>query len=152
MNYSAQNEGPTQKAYNYAMYLLGIKLRTEGELRQRMAQKGFGQDSVDETMRILKSEKFVNDEAYAEVYLENLKKYKQFGFFGIKKKLLEKRLPRELVNRILTQKVSEAEEEMIAQRFLAKQKAEKEKSRLARRLANRGFRPAVISRVLKLSD
>lgn len=152
MNYLAQNEGPAQKAYNYAMYLLGIKLRTEGELRQRMAQKGFGQDSVDETMRILKSEKFVNDEAYAEVYLENLKKYKQFGFFGIKKKLLEKRLPRELVKRILTQKVSEAEEEVIAQRFLVKQKVEKEKSRLARRLANRGFRPAVISRVLKLSD
>lgn len=152
MNNLTQNEELAQKAYNYATYLLGIKLRTEGELRQRMVQKGFGSDSIDATLQVLKSEKFLNDETYAEVYLENLKKYKQLGFFGIKKKLLEKRLSQELVNRILTQGVSEAEEEIIAQRFLVKQKAGIEKSRLARRLANRGFRPAVISRVLKLSD
>lgn len=152
MLHSAQNEELAQKAYNYATYLLGIKLRTEGELRQRMAQKGFGPESVNASLQILKAEKFVNDTAYAEVYLENLKKYKQFGFFGIKKKLLEKRLPRELVEKVLAEGLSETEEQEIAQRFLAKQKAGLEKLRLASRLAGRGFRPGVISRALKPQD
>ncbi len=139
------------KAYDYAMYLLNLQLRTSGELLYKMKEKGYTEATIHKVIDELILNKYVNDASYAEVYLENLKKYKTFGFYGIKKKLMEKRLPQDLIERVLSQNLSEEEESKIARRFLEKQGRKPGgadgqvniKQKLAQKLRARGFRGSV---------
>ncbi|MCL5775221.1 MAG: RecX family transcriptional regulator [Patescibacteria group bacterium] len=137
-----------EKAYGYAVYLLGLKLRTEGEMREKLRLKKYNPEIIEEVLKELLANRYIDDQRYAEVYLENLKKYKHFGFFGIKKKLMEKRLTPDIIANILNEGLNEAEETKIARDFLRKQKAGIEKQKLASRLASRGFRSNVIFAVL----
>lgn len=132
-----------EKAYNYAIYLLSLKLRTEGELREKMRIKNYELGITDKVIAELRENSYLNDQKYAEVYLDNLKKYKNFGFYGIKKKLMEKRLPAQIIERVLMEGLSADEETRIARRFLAKNKGG-DKSKTAQRLKSRGFRADVI--------
>lgn len=141
-----------EKAYNYAIYLLGLKLRTEGEVREKLRIKNYEPGVISEIVVSLKDNGYLDDQRYAEVYLDNLKKYKTFGYYGIKKKLMEKRLPAEIIEKVLMDGLSEGEEMKIAARFLKKHKAAfgnwKEKQKLAQKLRARGFRTVVIAKVL----
>lgn len=149
-----------EKAYAYALFLLGIKLRTEGEIREKLKAKSYKLEAVDKVINQLKENGYINDENYAEVYLENLKKYKSWGYFGIKKKLMEKKLPREIIENVLAEGVTEEEELEIAKKFLKKQNSlplrgrdkggvsREQKVGLARKLAAKGFRGSVFSRLI----
>ena len=137
-----------EKAYGYAVYLLGLKLRTEGEMKEKLKQKKYSPEVSTQVLTELLNNRYIDDQRYAEVYLENLKKYKQFGFFGIKKKLMEKRLPKDIIESVLGGGLGEEEEVKIAKLFLKKQKMGLQKQKLASRLASRGFRPNVIFSVL----
>jgi regulatory protein len=72
MSYISDDVEKENKAYDYAMFLLNIRLRTEGELRGKMREKGYEGEVVDEVMARLKDAHYVNDRRFAEVYLENL--------------------------------------------------------------------------------
>jgi regulatory protein len=140
------------KAYDYAMFLLNIRLRTEGELRGKMREKGYKGEAVEEVMAQLKDAHYVNDRRFAEVYLENLKKYKSWGYFGIKKKFMEKKLPMDIIESVLAEGMTEEEELEIAKRFIKKyevrSKNQAEKAKAARKLAAKGFRGSVISQLV----
>ena len=110
-----------EKAYNYAIYLLSLKLRTEGELRDKLNIKKYKDDIIELVVTQLKNDKYINDLKYAEVYVQNLKAYKYFGFYGIKKKLLEKKLTGNLIEKILKAHLSISEELVIAKKFLKKE-------------------------------
>ncbi|MFA5990626.1 MAG: regulatory protein RecX [Candidatus Doudnabacteria bacterium] len=109
-----------EKAYEYAVYLLSLSLRTSGELEKKLQQKGYTEETIHTVLKELKEARYVDDQRYAEVYLENLKKYKTFGYYGIKKKLMEKRLPQNIIERVLSEGLGEDEEIKIANRFLKK--------------------------------
>lgn len=132
-----------EKAYNYAIYLLGLKLRTEGEIREKLRVKNYELRITEEVIKQLAENRYLDDQRYAEVYVENLKKYKNFGFFGIKKKLMEKRLPKEIIENILNEVLSEEEELKIAKKLLNKI-GEVEKQKAVMRLKSKGFRTGVI--------
>jgi regulatory protein len=140
------------KAYGYAVYLLSLSLRTEGELREKMRQKKYLPDVVDKVIKQLAENSYLNDQRYAEVYLENLKKYKNFGFYGIKKKLMEKRLPSAIIESVLNDGLTIEEEIKIAKRLLKRQQARgkrgEEKQKTAARLKSRGFRGEVIAKLI----
>jgi len=141
-----------EKAYGYAVYLLGLKLRTEGELREKMRLKKYGLEVVGQVIQELLSNRYIDDQRYAEVYLENLKKYKNFGFFGVKKKLMEKRLPPSIIEGVLDGGLSEEEELKIAQRYIKNYEIGsmkyEEKQKLAQKLRARGFRTSVAIRAV----
>ncbi len=132
-----------ERAYNYAIYLLGLKLRTEGEIREKLRVKGYPLLVIDVVVHQLAENRYLDDQRYAEIYLDNLKKYKTFGYYGIKKKLMEKRLPPNIIESVLCEGLSEEEEMKIAKRFLIKQ-TETEKQKLAQKLKARGFRANLI--------
>ncbi len=110
-----------EKAYEYAVFLLSLQLRTVGEVREKMMNRGYASAIIDSTLAQLIEQKYLDDERYAQVFLENLKKYKTFGFYGIKKKLMEKRLPSNIIERVLAEGLSEEEEIEIAKKYLIKQ-------------------------------
>lgn len=158
-----------EKAYEYAVFLLSLKLRTMGEIISKMQKRGYAEKVISDVIEKLKDQRYLNDEQYAEIFLENLKTYRSFGYYGIKKKFLEKKLPQKLIEKILQEGLSVKDEEKIARRLLQKegfevkkpvedeevqyrtfadQEQNKEKSRLVNRLKSRGFRGEVIAKLL----
>lgn len=156
------------KAYEYAVFLLSLKLRTVGEVLKKMADRGYGEIVIAEVVDRLKDQHYLDDQRYAEIFLENLKAYKNLGYYGIKKKFMEKKLPASLIESVLADGYSVADEIKIAQRLLKKEgfelkiksadddvqyttfneDASKQKQKLANRLKSRGFRSDVIAKLL----
>lgn len=161
-----------EKAYEYAVFLLSLQLRTVGEIREKMQKRGYSSTVIENVIGQLLEQKYLNDERYAEVFLDNLKKYKTFGFYGIKKKLMEKKLPSSIIEGILSEGFTLEEELKIAKRFLKKEgvavkssaddmntsdntyntydeEKSKQKQKLFAKLKSRGFRSAVISQLIR---
>jgi len=157
------------KAYEYAVYLLSLKLRSVGEVLAKMTGRGFSQKVIEQTLSRLKSQKYLDDETYAKIFLENLKAYRNFGYYGIKKKFMEKKLPSDVIDRVLSEGFSKQQERKIAERLLKKEgfttkpspqqseqnsyrsfdgESGKLKNKLANKLKSRGFRPDIISSLL----
>ena len=67
------------KAYEYAVFLLSLKLRTIGEVLKKMQGRGYSPHVIDEVIERLKAQKYLDDQRYAEIFLENLKIYRNFG-------------------------------------------------------------------------
>ncbi len=147
-----------EHAYDYALFLLNIRLRTEGELRKKMRERGYVQEVIDSVASRLKDDRLIDDERYAEIYLDNMKSYKQYGFYQMKKKLMEKLLPIDLIENKLEEFVSESDEKKIAKKYLAKEYGEMEniagleyaeKQKIMRRMLARGFRMNVVTKLVK---
>jgi regulatory protein len=135
-----------------------------------MQDRGYTEQVIERVLGQLKDQRYINDERYAEIFLENLKAYRSFGFFGIKKKMMEKKLPQALIDSTLAAGLSVAEEMKIAQRLLKKEgytgktsaenseevtyrtyeenSENKAKQKMANKLKTRGFRSEVISRLM----
>lgn len=158
------------KAYEYAVFLLSLKLRTIGEVVKKMQQRGYTEGVIEKTIDQLKAQRYLDDQRYAEVFLENLKAYKNFGFFGIKKKFMDKKIPLPIIEKVLEDYLSLEDEIKIGQRLLKKEgyavkpknidlgevtyntyqgeEKQQAKNKMANRLKTRGFRGEVISRLL----
>jgi regulatory protein len=175
MNYSFKKSQKTkepenlEKAYEYAVFLLSLRLRTVGEVIRKMQGRGYTEQVIEKIIEQLKEQKYLNDRQYAEIFLENLKTYRTFGFYGIKKKFIDKKLPQNIIENILEVGLSLKEEEKIARRLLKKEGYEikkssedeevtyrtygdeeqnKEKQKMANRLKSRGFRSEIISKLI----
>lgn len=109
------------KAYEYAVFLLSLQLRTVGEIRYKMEERGYTSAIIEQVMDQLHSQKYLDDERYAMVFLDNLKQYKNLGYYGIKKKFLMKKLPADLIGKVLDEGLSVDDEIKIAKRFLKKE-------------------------------
>ena len=159
-----QNE---TKAYEYAVFLLSLQLRTEGEIREKMLARGYTPEIIDKVINQLLTQKYLDDERYAVVFLENLKQYKNLGYYGIKKKFMMKKLSNELIDRVLEEGFTIEEEIKVAKRLLAKEgiiaqpkdeeesryqtynaEASKAKQKTSQRLKSRGFRGEVIGKLV----
>ena len=144
-------------AYNYALFLVGLSMRTESEMRRKMAVRGYNENVIKQVIKQLYAEKLLDDRNYAEVYIRNLKEYRSFGFYGIKKKLMEKNLPAGDIEELLETELTPAEELKIGKKFMAKELrgdykksdlTQEAKQKLARKLQARGFRGDAVAKLI----
>jgi len=156
------------KAYEYAVFLLSLKLRTIGEVLKKMQDRGYTAQIIEKTIEQLKNQRYLNDERYAEIFLQNLKTYKTLGYYGIKKKFMEKKLPPQLIETVLQEGYSVEDEIKVAKKLLKKEgikvkvksddgevqyatydeDANKQKQKIANRLKSRGFRGDVLAKLV----
>ncbi len=160
-----------EKAYDYAVFLLSLQLRSVGEIREKMDKRGYSPAIIEEILNRLRDQKYLDDARYAEIFLDNLKQYKNLGYFGIKKKFMMKKLPNDLIEKVLADGLSLEDELKIAKRFLKKEgvavkssaneeeisdntystyneSQSTQKQKLAQKLRARGFRGDVIARLV----
>lgn len=64
------------EALNYAVSLLALRARSTGELRQKLLQRHYMEDTADMVIYKLEKEHFVNDEQFAEDYARQLSRRK----------------------------------------------------------------------------
>jgi regulatory protein len=134
-------------AFDYALFLVSMRAQSEGQLREKLLRKKYEKKESEEAIKRLKELKYLDDGQFAQIYLDNLKKYKHFGYYGIKKKLMEKKFPKAMIEELLSH-FSLKDEREIAKRFLESSAAvKKTKEQQMRMLQNRGFRSEVVMKV-----
>jgi regulatory protein len=141
-------------AKRYAFRLLSYRGRSESELRERLAGKGFSEDEVARTLADLKETGFIDDGALALNLKRQALDQKRLGY-GAARSFMQKRgLPRDLVESTLG--YDEGVELRNARNLLDKKLksmendlTKKEKKRLYDFLARRGFSFSVISKALR---
>lgn len=142
-----------EHAHGYCLFLLGLRLRTEGEIQEKMKGRGYTTEVINEEIKALKQAKYINDERFAEIFTDNMKKYKPYGYYKIQRKLMEKRLPHSIIQKALEEYFKVADEIEVGRKILKKEKDFGStdfavKHKLAQRLKSRGFRTEVISKLI----
>lgn len=147
-----------EHGYSYAIFLLGLSMRTEGEIVFKMKVRGYTPEVIAQVRKQLLADKYINDNEYAEVYLRNFKDYQTYGLYMIKKKMMLRRLPMELIETKLAELLTEEDELLIAKRYAEKKMGDlkeikklpyEERQKFMQKMLARGFRVNV---VMKLAE
>jgi regulatory protein len=153
-----KDPGDFDHGYNYALFLLNLSMRTVAEVEEKMTKRGYVKPVVKEVINRLLEDKYLDDENYAEVFINSMKNYKTWGRFMMKKKMYERKLPKDLIEEKLEELVSEQDEIEIASRYVqktfgdlseVKRLAYEDKQKIVARLANRGFGFGLIKQVIE---
>ena len=138
-----------EKALNY----LGRFARTEQQVADYLARKEFPPEEINATIAYLREHKFVDDRAFAESFLQSRLR-RLDGPLKIRQMLLQKGIAKALVDSLLkTQYPSELQIESAAallEKRMARRSAGKERQKLYRFLASRGFPGYVIIQAFQL--
>ncbi len=142
--------GMDQKIYDKAIKLLTVRLHTTFELYRKLKRRGFKNADIRPVLQRLEELKFLDDERFAQIFVDNLKRYKDWGYYGIKAKLLARQIPSELAERALAEFFSVEDELVVARRLIGKLKRQgrKQWEKLMSSLQSRGFRAETIREVL----
>lgn len=73
-----------ERAKWLALYYLGIKARTESEIRKKLKDKGADEALCDKTVDFLKEYGYINDAEYARLYIKDACNLKKHGCRRIK--------------------------------------------------------------------
>ncbi|MBK3333250.1 regulatory protein RecX [Persephonella atlantica] len=124
-----------EKAKSYALKLLSKKDYFEAEIKQKLSQKGFSKEEIEETVLYLKKHGFIDDDKLLERYREVAVQKGKSSIY-LKRKLFSKGIYAEL---------SYEEELKSAINLLEnKYRGEKEFYNIVKFLKNRGFSYSVI--------
>ncbi len=146
-----------EHGYNYALFLLNLSMRTVAEIEEKMAKRGYITAVTREVINRLLEDRYLNDANYAEVFINSMKNYKTWGRFMMKKKMYEKKLPKDLIEDSLNEFLTEEDEIEIATRYIektfgtikeVKKLSYEDKQKIVARLAGRGFVLGLIKQVI----
>jgi regulatory protein len=142
--------GNEEQAYNQAIKYLSARFFTVGEMQDKLLRRGFGRATVLPVIRRLEDLDFLNDSRYAEIFVENLKRYKDFGYYGIKVKLMKKKISADVTEKVLEDYFPVEDEMLVAEKFLKKLKKVGRESydKIARSMTSKGFRTEVVASAL----
>lgn len=128
-------------------YLANIK--SEKQIRDYLYQKGYTKRVVEETIEKLKSYKYIDDLAYAKLYVKSYKltKGKRLLAFELKTKGIDDRIIDEVCENIDTE---EDAIKTIAEKYMKnKEKNQKNLSKLFNYLSGKGFEFSMISSFIR---
>ena len=146
--------GLSDKARQYAFKLLSYRGRSEKELGERLRKKGFTEPVVSSTIDYLKRVGLIDDRALAEVLKRKALTTKLLGHNGVRRFLLEKGIPRDIVDLELSHNENEDIENariLVRKKFknLKNCSSETAKRRLYNILFRRGYSFDTINKILK---
>ncbi len=142
-----------RRARESALTLLDYRARTSREIEQRLALKGYPEETIAAVITQLERLDLVNDERFASDWVASRLNYKPQGRTRIGWELKRKGVSPDIVDEALAQVDEVAEFDMaleLAERKLGGARIEDQDARrkLAGLLQRRGFRWDIVSRVL----
>lgn len=127
-----------------ALSLLNYMDRTESQLRQKLKEKSFSDEAIEQAVDYVKSFGYINDAGYAERYIMNKQSSKSRREIYVS--LSQKGISREDIEAAM-ENCYEAEDELTAIRrlcekkhFVAEEATDAEKKRMYNYLLRKGFR------------
>lgn len=84
-----------EKGLNYALYLLSLKMRTEKEIRTKLIDKQFDETMVEQIVRFLVENRYLDDLSYASTYIRTRRE--KYGDYRIEIELVRKGISKETI-------------------------------------------------------
>ncbi|WPZ18841.1 recombination regulator RecX [Geobacillus subterraneus] len=143
-----------KKAYQQALYFLAHRMRSEHEIIGHLRKKGVADPVIEEVLRKLRAERYVDDEAFAAAYVRTQKNTSAKGPRLIRAELERLGVPASAIEQSLDE--YPFSEQVAAARSLY-EKAKKQRraesaraflERVKQQLVRRGFSPEVTAVVL----
>lgn len=142
------------KANNYAINLLSYSTKTTKELTDKMKEKGYEDNIIENTIEMLKQYNYINDKQYVENYINDKLYLNSDGSNKIKMKLIQKGIDKNLINEYINNIDEDIEYDnafKIAERKInsySKFDLNIQKKKLYTFLLNRGYGYDVVKRVI----
>lgn len=97
-----KQEGERDKAYNQAIRFLGFRARSQAEIERYLNDKGYPADVVAETIGRLIEQRYLDDEEFARMWLEDRARFRPRGQMALQYELKQKGISKEIVDAVLT--------------------------------------------------
>lgn len=137
--------------WKLALKILGRRSHSEYELRQKLSQKDFDVDQIDDVMSRLLTYGYVDDNKLATILFEKHLQARKYSLYIIISKLKQRGLPDDIIKNVTASYNSEEEWssalKLVTNRFKSLEGIEKEK--IYRFLGTRGFGASTISKVFQ---
>jgi regulatory protein len=92
-----------EKAVTAALHFVGYRPRSEREVRDRLRRRGFGPPAIDAAIERLRGWRYLDDQAFAEYWVENRVEHAPRGKRRLASELRAKGVDREVVGATLEQ-------------------------------------------------
>jgi regulatory protein len=91
----------SQRCLNAAFRYLAYRPRSQAELKERLAWRGFDADSIEATIASLKEQKLVDDLAFARFWTENRQFFSPRSRWLVSRELKQKGVANEVIERVV---------------------------------------------------
>jgi len=141
--------------YNYGISVLSRYFKSEYELRLKMKNKGFNPQLIDNAISILKEHKYLDDERYCEMFINDKINISKHGVRKIKEALYYKGIDKEIIEEKIKSISAESEEEralLLGEKKLLNIKENdnrKKMSKLSNYLLGKGFEYETVNKTLR---
>ncbi len=136
------------QAQNKALHFIGYKMRTEKEVRQKLAEYDFTEEIIEEVMIFTKKYQYTDDREYARRYIKERLRLSPRGTYALRMELMQRGITEEICKEVLDEtELSEIED---AVKWLEKKTRgqwppdEKKKKQLYGFLQRKGYSYGVI--------
>lgn len=148
-----QAEDEAIRAREYALNLASRGPRSERQYRDKLRSRGYSEAGQEAALEILRNYNYIDDAAYAEQYAAELAQ--KYGRWTIRKKLAERGIAPEIIERV-TEDCDDADALATQLRRLRArpryEEPRRERDRIVRSLASKGFGFDEIREALSASD
>ncbi|MBN1642497.1 MAG: RecX family transcriptional regulator [Anaerolineae bacterium] len=90
-----------ERAHEFALNYLSYRPRSEHEVRQRLAEKGFAAHAIDDAAARLLRTGLVDDQAFARYWVDNRTEFKPRGPAALRRELWQKGVPDAIVDDVV---------------------------------------------------
>ncbi len=126
-----------QRALSYAKTLLRFRVRSKKELHERLLQKGFSDQIVQDVIENLEKTGLIDDEKFAYLFAYDMLTVQGFGPHRIKAKLKQLGVPEHLINEAIDKVMKEVDLVSVMKKIVHLHKVDSENVREF--LYRRGF-------------
>jgi len=133
-----------------AVRLLSVRRLSKAQLRQKLRDRGYAADAIEEAIRECERRRYLDDRTFAQLHVKNALDRKAVGRMRLLHELLRHGIESELAREVLDE--LDDDEDTRIDRALAKLEATRPQDRygqLARRLERLGFSAPHIARALR---
>ena len=146
-----------ERAMNMALRLLAVRARSVNEIRTRLADRGVEGPVLEKVIEKLLDLNYLDDAEFAGQWTRHLALNLLYGNRRIEASLREKGIPEEIISKAISGNREELDERAALSRVLDKKIKglktrnldRKQKAKLARMLAGRGFSASLIYEALR---
>ncbi len=141
------------KLYNYAISVLSRGSKSEKELKLKLADKGYDNESINSAIEKLKENKYIDDDYYCKKFINDKINISKYGKRRIKEALVSKGIDRQLIEKNISY-VSQ-DDEINRAYALAEKKLKsltdaepiKKKMKISSFLLNKGFDYEIVNKI-----
>lgn len=110
------------KAYMRALDLLARRQRSTWEMEQYLKRKGYDHNTVAKLLNKLSNRALLDDEKFAEAWVNNRRQLKSVSVRRLKQELQQKKISAEIISKVLT--ADETDESEVLRDLIAKKRTQ----------------------------